>query len=68
MFVHQEIKVQLSFNESNSIACSVEELVKKIGDQVHELDKVVWNKIGNLYIGCAKISLKPASRSQPNFT
>ena len=42
MFVHQEIKAQLSFNESNSIACSVEELVKKIGNKVHELGKVVW--------------------------
>ena len=55
MFVHQKIKAQLSFNKSNSIACSVAELVKKIGDQIHELDKVVWYKIGNLYIGCAII-------------
>ena len=39
MFVNLDIKSQLSFNEGNSIAISVEQLVKRIGDQIHEIDK-----------------------------
>ena len=40
MFVHLEIKAQLSFSEGYKILNSVEQLVKRIGDKIHEIDKV----------------------------
>ena len=34
------IKAQLSFNEGYRILNSVEQLVKRIGDKIHKIDKI----------------------------